>query len=78
VLPGLTVLKPLPDLAPIWERLRERSRNLSINARMLKPDLHFLEEFLDKTSSELLITMEYEQEWIRRLSSTTGKSDGPG
>jgi len=77
-LPGLSVLRQLPDLAPIWDRLRERSRLLAISARALNPDLHFLEEFLENTGTELVIPMEYEQEWIKRLSSTTGKSGEPG
>ena len=73
-LPGLSLLRPLPDLAPIWKRLRERSRDLEVSARALKPDVQFIGEFLENPVSELMIPMEYEQEWIKRLSLTTGKS----
>ena len=77
-LPGLEVLKPLPDLTPIWDRLRERSRALDVSALALRPDLHFLGEFLEKEGTKLVIAREYEQEWIKRLSPTTGKSGEPG
>lgn len=73
-LPGLSVLKPPPDLAPLWGRLRERSHALAVSARTLKPDLQFIEKFLKDTGAELEIPMEYEEEWIKRLSPTTGKN----
>lgn len=72
--PGLEILKPLPDLTPIWERLRARSRALGVSARSLNPDLQFLGEFLEKDDIELVIATEYKTEWIKRLSPATGKS----